>query len=296
MGEHDSRTIAVVGATGLQGAAVTRRLLREGWRVRAVTRNPDGKQARALAALGAEVTKADSEDQASLERCFAGVHGVYNVQNHHISGYDGELTQGKNVAEAVARAGAAHLVYASAGIGAEPTGIGSWDTKIAVTEHMRGLGIPLTVLRPMAFMELMTERRFYPAASVWHLVPKIMGGSRPVGWLSVEDLAVIAEKAFSNRDAFVGRDVALASDVRSIEECRTIWREATGRAPRRFPMPTWMFERFSGTDETTMWRWLRDNHVDLDTRPTLEIHPEALTVSAWLAGRGRAADAGPTKG
>jgi hypothetical protein len=126
-----------------------------------------------------------------------------------------------------------------------------------------------------------------------------MGQSRPVGWLSVEDLAVIAEKAFADHNAFVGRDVALASDVQSIEECRAIWRDVTGRDPRRFPMPTWLLERFSGTDETTMWRWLRDNHVDLDTQPTREIHPQALTVKEWLIGRRRASGgntggAGPT--
>ena len=285
MAEHAGKAIAVVGATGLQGTAVTRRLLQQGWQVRALTRKPDGEPARALAALGADVIRADSADQASLDRAFEGVQGVYNVQSHHISGYDGELFQGKNVAEAVARAGTAHLVYASSGMAVERTGVGSWDTKVAVTEHMRRLGVPLTVFRPTAFMELMTEKKFYPPASVWHLMPKLMGQSRPVGWLSVDDLAVIAGKAFADPDAFVGRDIALASDVRSIEECRTIWREVTGRAPRRFPMPIWLFERFSGTDETTMWRWLRDNDVDFDTRPTREIHPEALTVKAWLAAR-----------
>lgn len=297
MGEHEGKTIAVVGATGLQGTAVPRRLIQETWRVRALTRHPDGQQARALAALGAEVIKADSTDQASLERCFAGAQGVYSVQNHHVSGYDGEVTQGRNVAETVARAGNPHLVYASAGTGEEGTGIGSWETKVAVTEHMRGRGIPLTVLRPMAFMELMTERRFYPAASVWHVMPKLMGQSRPVGWLSVEDLAVIAEKAFADPGGFVGRDIALTSDVQSIAECRAIWRDVTGRDPRRFPMPTRLLERFSGTDETTMWRWLRDNHVNLDTQPTREIHPEALTVREWLVRRTQASrDSGKAGG
>ncbi len=282
MGEHDDKAIAVVGATGLQGSAIVRRLLDQGWRVRALTRSPQGKRGRALAAIGAEVIGADSADEASLERSFAGASGVYSVQNHHVSGYDGEIEQGKNVADAVASQGVAHLVYASAGTGVAGTGIGSWETKVEVTEYARRLGVPLTILRPMAFMELMTERRFYPAASVWHLMPKLMGRSRPVGWLSVEDLAVIAAKAFADPDAFVGRDLALTSDVQSIEECRAIWRDVTGRTPHRFPMPAWLFERFSGTDETTMWQWLRHNHIDLDTRPTYEIHPKALTVRAWL--------------
>jgi hypothetical protein len=41
-------------------------------------------------------------------------------------------------------------------------------------------------------MELMTEPKFFPPASVWYLMPKLMGSARPVGWLTVEDLAVIA--------------------------------------------------------------------------------------------------------
>src|SRR5919202_3035828 len=195
--DRDGRTIAVVGATGLQGRAVSRRLLDQGWRVRALTRNPDGPGARQLAALGAELVKAGSEDSAGLERNLAGAHGVYSVQNHHISGYEGEVRQGKNVADAVVAAKVSHLVYASTGNGLGGTGIGSWDTKVAVAEHARSVGVPLTVLRPTAFMELMTEKRFYPQASVWHVMPKIMGESRPVGWLAVEDLAVIAEKAFA---------------------------------------------------------------------------------------------------
>lgn len=205
--------IAVVGATGLQGSAVTRQLLQDGWQVRALSRRPDGDKAKKLAAIGAEVRGADSTDPPTLDAAFAGAHGVYNVQNHHISGYDGEVAQGRNVAGAAARAGVAHLVYGSAGVGQTGTGVGSWDVKLDVAGHIRHMGVPLTVLRPMAFMELMTEKRFYPAASVWHVMPKLMGASRPVGWLAVDDLAVVAAKAFADPGTFVGREIPLTSDV-----------------------------------------------------------------------------------
>lgn len=143
MGEHDGKVIAVVGATGLQGGALSRRLLEQGWSVRALTRNPDGAPAKALAALGAEVVQADSEEPASLERSFAGVQGVYSVQNHHIGGHDGEVRQGRK--------------------------------------------------------------------------------------------------------------------------------------------PLWLFERFTPTDETTMWRWLRDNELEFDTAITREVHPGVRTFREWLA-------------
>jgi uncharacterized protein YbjT (DUF2867 family) len=152
-----------------------------------------------------------------------------------------------------------------------------------VAAHIRTLDLPVTILRPMAFMELMTESKFFPPASVWHVMPKLMGPARPMGWLAVEDLAAITAKAFASPDRFVGRDVMLAGDVQSIDQCRAIWREVTGRSPRRLPMPVWLFQRFAGTDETTMWRWLGTHQIDLDTAPTLDLHAEALTVRKWLA-------------
>jgi hypothetical protein len=50
-------------------------------------------------------------------------------------------------------------------------------------------------------------------------------------------------------------------------------------------MPVRMFERFVGTDLTTMWRWLRANEIDLATAPTRAIHPGAMTVESWLRAR-----------
>jgi uncharacterized protein YbjT (DUF2867 family) len=59
MQANKDRTIVVTGATGLQGGAVTRRLLTNGWRVRALTRNTKSEKARALSDLGAEVVQGD---------------------------------------------------------------------------------------------------------------------------------------------------------------------------------------------------------------------------------------------
>jgi hypothetical protein len=48
-------------------------------------------------------------------------------------------------------------------------------------------------------------------------------------------------------------------------------------------MPTWMFERFVGTDLTTMRRWLHTNDIDTDRAQTQNILPTALTVQEWLS-------------
>jgi uncharacterized protein YbjT (DUF2867 family) len=277
--------IVVTGATGHQGGAVAHHLLAAGWRVRALTRDPTSAKARALAARGAEVVRGDMGDPASLRPVFAGAYGVYSVQNPMISGLDAEVRQGQTVADVANEAGVRHLVYGSAGVGVAGTGVGSWESKLRVEEHMRALALPLTVLRPMALMELMTDRVYYPAVSTWHVMPKLMGEARPVGWLCADDLGAIAAQAFARPGEFVGRDLRLAGDVQSIAACRILYRAVWGRAPRRFPMPVWLFARFVGPDLPAMWRWLRTHEVDLDPEPTRALRPEALGVEAWLRTR-----------
>lgn len=279
---EDPRVVAVCGATGRQGGAVTRHLLAAGWRVRALTRKPGGEAAAALARLGAEVVRADMDDPASLRPAFDGAHGVYSVQNGIASGFDREVAQGRAVGEAAAAAGVRHLVYASTGTGEAGTGIPSWEAKLRVESHLRDLGVPATVLRPTAFMELMTDKAYYPQVGTWRIWPRLTGDDRPLPWIAVDDVGAIAATVFAAPDAHVGRDLKLVADVRSLAECRAAFRDATGREPATFPMPAWLFDRFTRRDVLAMWRWLRDGSVDLDTSVTRHLRPDAATVPEFL--------------
>lgn len=277
-----AEVVAVAGATGRQGSAVARHLLDSGWRVRALTRDPGSVAARTLQDRGAELRRVEFDDLPSLRDAFQGAHGVFNVQNPMTSGIDAEIRHGSNVADVAAEAGVDHVVYGAAGVGDEVTGVGSWDSKLTIAARFRENGVPLTVLRPMAFMELMTDRGYYPNASTWSVMPRLMGRSRPMGWLCVDDLGAIAARVFADPDRWIGQRLSLASDIQTLEQCRALWRETVGRPPTPWPMPTWLFERFVGSDLTTMWRWLRTHDIELSTAATQELWPEALTVRQWL--------------
>jgi uncharacterized protein YbjT (DUF2867 family) len=276
------RTVAVVGATGRQGGQVVRHLLAEGWRVRALSRTPTGKKGAELTGLGADVVYGDLEDPASLDSAFADVTGVFVMQPPGAASIQDEVRQGMNAARAAARAAAAHVVYGSAGPGNDETGVRQWDAKLQVARGMNDLGLPLTVLRPMAFMELMVDPSFYPQSSTWYTMPKLAGVDRRIPWLSVHDLGAIAARAFAEPERFIGKDLRLAADVKSLAECRQIFRAVRDKNPPRFPMPLFLFRRFVDDDILTMWRWLRENPVDADTGPTRDILPTAKDVRAFL--------------
>ncbi|HET9589050.1 MAG TPA: NmrA/HSCARG family protein, partial [Anaerolineales bacterium] len=207
----EGKTTVVIGATGRQGGPVARHLLTDGWTVRALTRKPEGKKAAALRQLGAEVVRADLNQPASLDAAFKDAYGVYNMQAPVPGRIEVEIRQGKNVAEAARRAGIRHIVYGSAGLGNIKTGIEQWDAKIEVTQAMKDLELPLTTLRPVAFMELMTDPSYFPNASAWYIWPKLTGSDYKIAWISVEDVGAIAAKAFANPENYIGRDLPLVA-------------------------------------------------------------------------------------
>lgn len=286
MQSRSEQTIAVVGATGRQGGQVVRHLLDDGWRVRGLTRTPDGKKAAALRDAGAELVPADLEDAGSLDSAFAHAHGVYIMTTPRSGAIEVEIRHGRNAAHAAERAGVAHVVYGSAGPRDEVTGIEQWDAKLEVAREMTQLGLPLTVLRPMAFMELMTDPAFYPQSSTWYTMSRLAGDDCRIPWLSVRDLGTIAATAFAAPETFIGKNLRLGADVKSLAECRTIYRDVKGKNPPRFPMPEFLFARFVGADLLNMWRWMRTNPVELDTAQTLAILPGAMDVRTWLTSDG----------
>ncbi|KAJ5479308.1 NAD(P)-binding protein [Penicillium desertorum] len=76
------KLIVILGATGNQGGSVAETFLREsGWRVRAISRNPLGSKAQALAACGAEVVKADLDNPSSLLSAFEDAHVIFAVSD-----------------------------------------------------------------------------------------------------------------------------------------------------------------------------------------------------------------------
>ncbi|KAL4874201.1 hypothetical protein BJY04DRAFT_41883 [Aspergillus karnatakaensis] len=79
-----SKTITVVGATGIQGGSVIRALLADQtspYAIRAITRDPNSPAAQALSNHGVDVVKADLHHLSSLIDAFQGSHAIFAVTN-----------------------------------------------------------------------------------------------------------------------------------------------------------------------------------------------------------------------
>lgn len=285
------KQVLIFGATGNVGSAAARELLARGWQVRAVSRNPQSEKAQALAALGAELARADMDDRDSLDAAFDGITRVFSVQNWMTSGADGEIRQGKQVADAAKAAGVTHLVYGSAGVGQPDTGVPHFDCKIVVERYMRDeLGLPVTVVRPGPFMELLTDKAFFPPLAAWGVMPKIVGWETPLPWTAVADIGATIANVFENPDKWIGRDIALISDVASMRDCQRAFKAITGKKPFGVGLPVALFNKMAGPEMVEMWRWLADYLAANDINATKvgmlaasrEACPQLHSVADWL--------------
>jgi uncharacterized protein YbjT (DUF2867 family) len=146
MARRTGQTALVTGATGQQGGAALRHLREKGFSVRALTRNPDKPEARALVGKGTEVVRGDLNDPASLTRAMEGVNGVFPVQTHGEGGVEAEVRQGRHVVDAARRAGVGHFVYSSVAAADKNTGIPFFESKYLLEQFEQRMGRDMTSL------------------------------------------------------------------------------------------------------------------------------------------------------
>src|SRR5512138_943667 len=199
----NNRIIAVTGATGQQGGAVARKLLADGWKVRALTRDVNKPAAQALAQAGAELFAGDMDSRADLDAAFQGVYGVFSVQNFWLPnvGFEGEIRQGKSVADAAKAAGVQHLVYSSVGSAHRGMGQKHFDSKWIIEQYIHSLDIPYTILRPVAFFENFNWERASTLNGTFNAI-----GLRPEKvrqMIAVEDVAMFVALAFANPEQYL---------------------------------------------------------------------------------------------
>jgi len=196
--------IAIVGATGVLGRELTRRLLSNGEQVIAVTRDPP--RARDLAALGVEVRAGDLVEPGSLpagirgaDVVVAAAHGLLGRGRYRSSLVDD--TGHRALIDAAKAQGVSHFMYTSV-LGASPSHpVAFWRTKYAIERYLEASGLAHTILRPTAFMETHAHELLGKAIVDGKAAVVFGSGTRLVNFVAAADVAAIAAMALADRTA-----------------------------------------------------------------------------------------------
>jgi uncharacterized protein YbjT (DUF2867 family) len=281
--QNIERLILVAGATGKQGGAVARSLLDRGFRVRGLTRNPQKPEAQALSEQGAEVVQGDMEDRSDMDTALEGAYGVFSVQNFWETGYDGEVQQGKTVADAAKAAGVEHFVYSSVGSAHRQTGIPHFESKLEVEEHVRQIGLPYTILRPVFFMQNWEMMREHVLGGTLALP---LDPDKSFQQVAVEDVGAFAAIAFERPDEWIGREVDLAGDEQTMPEIAETFGRVAGKEIGYYQVPWDQFEEQMGEEFARQYRWFNDVGYEADIATLRQEYPELTSFERYLRSHG----------
>lgn len=277
------KLLLITGATGNQGGASARALLKAGgWRLRALVRDPTSEKAKTLAAQGVELAKGDLDDEASVMAALRGVHGVHSVQSPMKIGAAGEERQGKLLATAAARTGVKHFVYSSAGGAERSSGVPHFESKWRVEQHIQALGLPATILRPVAFMDNFATFAFRTTMlSMWKTY---LQDSQRMQLVAVSDIGWFVARAFAEPEHYIGQAIELAGDSLTRPQTVRMLKRA-GRTPAlSFRIPQPMLRRMP--DEfTIMMAWMARDGFKADIPAVRATHPGMQTFENWAMNR-----------
>ncbi|SOE95444.1 Uncharacterized conserved protein YbjT, contains NAD(P)-binding and DUF2867 domains [Burkholderia sp. D7] len=279
----NENVVLVTGGTGSQGGAtVTHLLAAKKVRVRVLTRNLESPKAKSLAARGVEVVKGDFDDEASLRTALAGVSAAFSVQQWtEKGGTAAEELHGKRFADAVKASGSPHLVYSSAEGVERKSGLGHYESKWAIEQHIRDLKLPATILRPVGFMDAFGAPAMQRGMFLG-MFRANLGLSHRVQFVATYDIGWFAARALEDPERYAGRVIPLAGDELSVGEIIKTFKTVTGHKPWVAPIPAFLAKKMMPKEFLDMFTWIREKGFKADIAQVRQEYPQLLTFAGWV--------------
>ena len=280
---NNDRIVLVAGATGRQGGAVVRHMLPQGWKLRALTRNLKSYASQQLAEKGVELVQGDLDDPESLKRAARGVYGIYSVQDFWTVGARREIQQGKNLAEVSRKVGAEHLVYSSVGGAERNTGITHWETKWEVEKHIRSLKVPVTILRPVSFMETYHILEVEVGLLRGKLADPIRS-DKPYQTIATDDIGAFAALAFERPRDFIGVELEIAGSELTNIDAAKVFSRVLNRPVKFQKLPLPVVRLVLGKEFYEMFRWFNKEGYKANIPELRRRYPEVRlhSLEDWL--------------
>ena len=223
----------IVGASGMLGTEICRKLSESGRAVRALVRASTdlGKRDR-LKSLGASLAYGDLKSPSTLEAACEGVSTVISTASSSFSRQEGDTIESVdsagqlNLIRAARTAGVQHFIFIS--FPPTPEDFALQRAKRAVEKELAGGGLVYTVLQPTFFTEVwLSPAVGFDAANA---SARIYGSGRnQISWISYFDVAKFAAACVGN-PAASNRVIKLGGpDALSPLQVVQIFEEVTGR-------------------------------------------------------------------
>ncbi|MEE8046356.1 MAG: NmrA/HSCARG family protein [Dehalococcoidia bacterium] len=258
-----TKKVLVTGATGQQGGAVARELLKLGHEVRAFVRDVDSAKSKELVELGASLAEGSFNDADSIKAAAEGVDSIFIVSNMY-EGIDQESIQGIRVVDAAVAAGVEHIVFSSVAGANANSGVPHFDSKFKIEERIQEVAPNWTIVAPVFFMENWTFE--------WNLPPLLTGKVRQafspstsLQMISYVDIGRFTAFIIDQGSLHYGQRIEIAGDSLTGTEIAEALATATGK-PMEFEVQPREEVAAMMEDVALMYDWFESTGFSADIK------------------------------
>ncbi|MFN0032706.1 MAG: NmrA/HSCARG family protein [Flavobacteriales bacterium] len=257
------KTILVTGATGRQGGAVVEHLLKNNFKVKALSRTPESVSAQLLVSKGINVVKGDMANLQSLIEAMTNCDGVFSIQNYFEYGAEKEIEFGKNMADAAKQSNISHFIYSSVCNADSDTGVPHFESKNTIEKHIKGIGLPNTILRPVKFMENYYIPQVFKGILGGKLFDSIKSGKKHQ-MISLDDIGKYVAEAFAGFEKYLNKTIELSGDEMTNEEVASTMAQVLGKKIKFKRLPLFIVKLVMDKELYLMFKWFNEKGFTAD--------------------------------
>ncbi len=279
---NNSQTYFITGGTGNQGGAVLYALLKKGYGIKALCRNPVSAEAQSLSAAGVEIVEGDLNDPESYIHHLEGNRGIFSVQALNKNTQQ-EVDQGSQLVDTAKKAGTPHFVYSSVSGADQGTDIPHFKSKHLIEQHLKESGISHTIIRPVVFCENLLNPKVKNSILKGKLIMPL-NKETTQQYISMHDIGVIASSILENKEAYENQTLTIATDQVSMAELTELFSEVLNQKMKYQKLPGLITRLSMGKDLTKMFKWMDQNDfvfVD-DIEGFKSNFPGLIDMKTWI--------------
>lgn len=276
------KTIFVTGATGNQGGAVVASLIKNGFKVKVLTRKIDSDKAQSLQKQTAELVKGDLNDLNTFQNHLKEIDGIFSVQSFK-NGVDKEIKQGIDLANLAKQYGVNHFLYSSVAGADLNTGIPHFDSKYKIENHIKQIGLPYTIIRPTSFF----ENFLIPDVRSRILKGKLaspINKNKTQQFIGAVDIGEISTDIFLNKNKYLEKTITIGSEEMDMQQVAATFSEVLGKEIKYQKLPLLIARLVMGKDLYKMFKWINENDeifikdIDLFKKE----NPNLTSLKHWI--------------
>ncbi len=242
------KTILVIGATGMLGKPVAKQLLKDGFHVRVLARNP--QKAQQILGDGFDIHAGDVANSASVRAAMKNVDGVHislkgGPSEAEFERMDHYAT--RDIAQLAKESGTPRITLLSAyAVRPEKADTPESRAKFRGEQALKASGVPYTIFRASWFMESL------PLFKQGKTISLIGNQIHPLHWIAAQDYARMVSQSYKSDETLNKELYIFGPEAHTMGDAMKIYAEGTGL--KVTPISTTMLSMLGLLTFNTEWK------------------------------------------